>query len=124
MGSRLTGNTEVDKLMEEYDLQLDRYYLWPTAHAAKIFSPFPINILALANLFSNINGVIRATLDLYIGDGNDIHGYLYNNYVELNYNFGFGDCPAGCSYRHHWVFRVNYDGIVDYIENYGDPLPL
>ncbi len=81
-GNRLTGNTEVDELMEKYELQLDKYHNWPTSDAAVLFAPSPINILALATLFSKINGVISATPNQVIGDGNDILGYLTSDYHE------------------------------------------
>ena len=122
-GNRLTGNAEVDQLIEKYDLQLDKYYFWPWAHAIILSTPYPQNIFALARSFSNIIGVSLAEPDGHMGDGNDISGSLSINYIKLIYSIGFGDCPSGCIGRHFWTFKVSYDGEVTYLNSYGDPLP-
>jgi hypothetical protein len=36
---------------------------------------------------------------------------------------GWGDCPAGCIDRHHWVYAVARDGTVTLVREDGPPLP-
>lgn len=122
-GQRMTGNSRVDKLMKRYDLQLDRYYKWPWSHTAVLFSPSPINILALAKRFANIDGVGYAEPDGYIGDGNDITASIEPHYLRYEYSVGYGDCPSGCINRRYWVFHVDYDGAVEFVESFGNPAP-
>ena len=122
-GERLTGNPPIDEIMEAYDLQIDKYYSWPTFHAAVLFSPEAINIFALSKLFGSIDGVIFAEPNGYIGDGNNIEGKINSNYVEYIFSYGWGDCPSGCINRHYWLFQVKFDGTVIFINNYGDSLP-
>jgi len=122
-GQRLTGNQQIDNLMEEYDLKLDRYYHWPTYHAAVLSSEAAINIYALSKMFEPIDGVIFAEPNGYLGDGNNIEGSIESNYMKYVFSYGWGDCPSGCINRHYWLFQVKFDGTVTFITSYGDPLP-
>lgn len=122
-GQRLTGNQHIDNLMEKYDLKLDRYYHWPTYHAAVLSSEAAINIYALSKMFEPIDGVIFAEPNGYIGDGSNIEGSIESNYLEYVFSYGWGDCPSGCINRHYWLFQVKFDGTVEFKGSYGDPLP-
>jgi hypothetical protein len=122
-GQRLTGNQHIDYLMETYVLQLYRYYHWPTAHVAVLHSEEAINILALSKKFEPIEGVFYAEPNGVIGDGDDIKGSIESEYLMFEFSEGWGDCPAGCIHRHYWVFHVMFDGTVEFIRSYGDPLP-
>lgn len=122
-GQRLTGNQQIDNLIDEYDLKLDRYYHWPTYHAAVLSSEAAINIYALSKMFEPIDGVIFSEPNGHIGDGNNIEGSIESNYLEYLFSYGWGDCPSGCINRHYWLFQVKFDGTVEFIGSYGDPLP-
>jgi hypothetical protein len=122
-GQQITGNQEIDFLMETYNLELDRYYAWPFMHLVVINSEEAINIFALCRKFQQIEGVFYAEPNGVIGDGNDIKGSIKDNYIVYEYSFGWGDCPSGCIYRHYWLFQVQFDGTVNFIKSYGDPLP-
>lgn len=122
-GERLTGNSKIDRLMETYDLQLDRYYRWPWSHSAVLRALTPLNILALAPQFQNIEGVHYAEPNGYGGDGNDIIAAIESDFLKCEYSVGYGDCPSGCIYRHFWTFHINYDGSVEFVVSFGDPAP-
>ena len=94
LGNRLTGNNDVDKLMKDYNLQIENYFVWPDVHTVEIYAPFSLNMFALANHFSKVDGVLYARLNEIEGDGNDIFGFITNQYVEFHYSLGFGDCPS------------------------------
>jgi len=117
-GERLTGNAQIDAIMEEYNLQLKscRY------DAASIFSPRPINTFALANKFLGIPGVRVAESNGYIGDGSDIKAEIKDPYLLYIFTVGWGDCPSGCINRHYWDIAVEYNGNVIFQREYGDPL--
>lgn len=122
-GQRLTGNQEVDYLMETYNLQLDHYYHWFWAHTAVLSSVESINILALSNKFEPIDGVIYAEPNGICCDGNDIKGSIESDYLSFEFSYGWGDCLSGCIHRHYWLFHVNFGGVVEFIRSYGDALP-
>jgi hypothetical protein len=42
---------------------------------------------------------------------------------EVTFEVGWGDCPAGCIDRHHWVYSVGRDGSVELISENGPPVP-
>lgn len=42
---------------------------------------------------------------------------------EIELTIGWGDCPAGCTNRHVWTFRVAPDGKVQLVSETGDPVP-
>jgi hypothetical protein len=120
-GNRLTGNEQVDLLMETYNLELYRVYQWDYI-SASLYSDSAVNVYAISKKFEPIEGVIYAEPDGCLGDGNDITGSIKSDYIEYNFSHGWGDCPAGCISRHYWLFRVQFDGTVIFIKSYGDPL--
>jgi hypothetical protein len=122
-GHRLTGNQQVDNLMETYQLELHRYYYWPWAHAAVLYSENAINVFALGKQFDPIDGVFHAEPNGVLGDGDDIECSVEQDHLVYEFSKGWGDCPAGCTNRHYWLFQVDFDGIVHFIKSYGDPLP-
>jgi hypothetical protein len=38
-------------------------------------------------------------------------------------SLGWGDCPAGCLYRHTFIYRVSFAGLVSLVEENGAPWP-
>jgi hypothetical protein len=77
----------------------------------------------LTDRFDPIEGVKYASAGSAIGDGNDIEGTLGDDFVELQYSVGSGDCPSGCINRHYWTFRVFEDGRVMFRGESGDSRP-
>lgn len=119
-GQRLTGNQQIDDLILTYDLQLGERWYFSNYHT--LISSKPLNLLALKNFFKKIDGVLDAGPDGLIGDGNDI----VFNYSRANkiYTFviGWGDCLAGCMFKHYWEVAVTPDERVRFIKQYGDPI--
>lgn len=120
-GQRLTGNSRVDSLMQHYDLSLSFFDEKAHPHAG-LRSNEPLNMKALAQRFAPISGVRYAEPSGWAGDGNDIAARAGEDFWQLRYSVGFGDCPAGCTHRHYWTFRVYESGRVEYVGNGGDPL--
>lgn len=117
-GERLTGNPQIDALMENYNLQLS----YCCYDAASIFSFNPINTYALSNKFLGIPGVRISEPNFYMGDGADIKAEIKDIYLLYVFTVGWGDCPSGCLSRHFWEISVEYDGSVTLLREYGDPL--
>ena len=40
--------------------------------------------------------------------------------ILLDFSIGWGDCPAGCIYRRHWVFGVDNNCSVSLIAAFTD----
>lgn len=119
-----TGNARFDDLADAYDLTLQRYYDLHTIYdIALLRAAAPLNTIALAPMFSDIEGVLAASPEGWFGDGNDIRATATSDGWRLDYSRGFGDCPAGCTGRHTWSFRVTADGVVTYEGATGPPPP-
>lgn len=43
------------------------------------------------------------------------------NPPNYSFEYGWGDCPAGCAYHHYWDLVVN-DGTAELVADYGDPV--
>jgi hypothetical protein len=111
-GQRLTGNRQVDILMETFSLQLQRYLAGSSA--AILRSSGPLNTVAVAKQFAGIPGVSYAQPNNPGGDGDDIKAQFKGSYWELDYILGSGDCQPVCIQRRIWTFRVYPDGKVQY----------
>lgn len=110
-GERLTGESNVDALIQEYDVSV-QYKAWSHQPAALIRSEEPINTVALSQRFERLDGVVYAEQNGYVGGGNDIEATVGATGIVLTYSRGWGDCPAGCIHRETWTFWVDADGTV------------
>ena len=50
-------------------------------------------------------------------------GVVTENGYAITITIGWGDCPAGCIFRHVWNFSVTPDGDMTLNSETGDPLP-
>ena len=120
-GQQITGNSEVDKMVETYRLALayhdtDRTYV--TLEAER-----PLNIEQLGRLFSEVEGVQYTDQEWEIGEAGHIEMRQIDDHWEVSFSIGYGDCQAGCIFRHYWEFNVFDDCQVEYTGSYGDPAP-
>ncbi|HPN37148.1 MAG TPA: hypothetical protein PL041_02010 [Melioribacteraceae bacterium] len=117
-----SGNQKFDSLTNRYNLKFSNYFNFIGFNGFSYYSESQINLNALFYQLKDIKGIKNAFADNSLGDGSNITAEVFDDFVELIYSFGFGDCPSGCIYRHYWKFRVYYDGIVEYLYEWGDPL--
>ncbi|KKK95017.1 hypothetical protein LCGC14_2677020, partial [marine sediment metagenome] len=115
---QITGNPDIDSLMNMYDLELKNYYDWSIGQYVVIRAKNPLNLIPLAGQFNSIAGIINANPSNWIGGGNDIE--LYGN--RITYSHGFGDCPSGCLGRIYWIFEVYPDCSVSHVGGTSYPL--
>jgi hypothetical protein len=111
-----TGNATVDDLLARYALTLGTVWHFRDGEALLTLTPDePLNIAALAPLFSRVAGVRYAEPDGFVGDGNNLEGSIPDSRVLLSYSVGSGDCPSGCINRRYYRFAVSADGMVEYL---------
>ena len=123
-GDALTGEPSIDRITQAWDLTLaERLDPFCSLCYVILHTEQPINTLALAVEFTDIEGVRYAEPSALAGAGDSIDVTSLDDAVELVYSKGFGDCPAGCINRRYWRFRVAVDGSVEFLESYGSPLP-
>ncbi len=117
-----SGNTSFDSLTRQYKLNYSNYYNFAGFNGFSFSSENQLNLHPLFNTLKGINGIKNVYANSAMGDGSNITAEVLNDYVQLVYSYGFGDCPSGCIYRHYWMFRVYYDGVVEYMYEWGDPI--
>lgn len=117
----LTGEAQVDQLLQQYELALN-FYL-PQSTYLVLQSKRPLNIAALGKRFQEVNGVNEAFPNIWLGGDRDIQASMSTRAIHLRYEYGWGDCLSGCLARHYWQFYVHNDGRVEFVREWGSPPP-
>ncbi|MFT4663275.1 MAG: hypothetical protein ACI8YQ_004510 [Polaribacter sp.] len=85
-----------------------------------------LNLSPLLKEFLAVDGILKAETEHYQGEVEKNIEYELNttqNYVDLTYQYGWGNCTGGCSNEHFWIFRVHLsDCSVEFISDGGTPL--
>lgn len=118
-----TGDNTIDSLISRYYLHKTYYSYWSNSfpfHTVRLESDSSYNMSILANSFDNIQGVYYSEVTDNGGDGSDITGMIYSNYVELKFILKWGDCESGCIYSRYWTFHVFEDCSVAFMGSYGN----
>jgi hypothetical protein len=109
---RPTGNSRFDAILTAYGLDSFRTMLsspgikWIIARTAT-----PHNMIQVAKELGTFPFIFQSTVDSYAGDGDRIKLTYLESFappspVALDFSIGRGDCPAGCTFRRHWIFQV------------------
>ncbi len=117
-----SDNPNFDTLINQYSLNFVRYYNFSGFQGILFTSSRQLNLHPLLNMLKSIKGVKSAFADGVLGDGSNITAEIFSDFVQLIYSYGYGDCPSGCIYRHYWKFRIYYDGVTEFVNEWGDPI--
>lgn len=120
-----TNSPEFNKLLERYDLTIAEHQKWTDSQdAVTIRSRNPLNITALANEFSNIDGVIDVDMGVPEIMGNDIQihrtpqGWRFDFILKISGGLG-GEALK----THTWSWLAKENGAIKFIEEKGAPIP-
>ena len=114
-GRALTGYAPVDSLVRRYGLTLRSFHDFSFGDTAVLRSETPLNTVALGRLFGRAPEVRSGSSHATGGDGDDIRAERLDGAWRLAFSVGSGDCPAGCTVRRTWTFRVSDGGEVAYL---------
>ncbi|MCX6339936.1 MAG: hypothetical protein NTX71_08460 [Candidatus Aureabacteria bacterium] len=89
---------------------------YDTCLVLRFTQPYHPSVLAV--YYGEADGVSRVEPAYIAGDGSRIRVFI----PHYEFNFGWGDCPAGCIFRHYWDYTV-VDGSVTLVKEGGDLLP-
>ncbi|MEO1626382.1 MAG: hypothetical protein AAFV25_14590, partial [Bacteroidota bacterium] len=113
LGDNTTNSNEINTLLEQYGLVIDRHVEWDEEHNSfNIRAKQSLNIAPIAQTFSTFNDIVLVDLLNPDGDGNDIDVKRLDNGWELRYMVKFDSCITGCLKRHVWSFEVDNSGKV------------
>lgn len=124
MGISETDSDEINELLDEYNLVLDKHVQWnDTQDAITIRSKEPLNMAALANEFYNVEGVAEIDLGVPKVSGNDIQVRRVEAGWAVHYILRFGSQITGNGKQHAWIYQANDKGEVRLLKEEGDPIP-
>ena len=105
-GQLLTGNSYVDSLTQTYFLinvnpppGINWYWF-------DLYFQFQMNTPALAEVYNLHPDIFGAYANGYGGDGDDIIYFQKNEVQHFVFSHGWGDCLAGCMYRHNYYVKL------------------
>lgn len=120
-----TNSAEFNKLLEMYDLTIAEHQKWTDSQdAVTIRSRNPLNITALANEFSNIEGVIDIDMGIPEIMRNDIKIKRTPEGWRLDYILKVSGGIAGEELKTHtWSWLAKENGEIKFLEEKGFPIP-
>jgi len=119
-----TGNPLLDSLLNEYQFnEVETAYSYPRFNWLTISSEENLNLLPIRDALSKLPFFYHVEFNYIIGGGNNI-SLKRGNGLTFNFEIGWGDCPAGCIYKRHWVFKVDDHCNASFINSYGQPYPF
>lgn len=119
-----TESPEINDLLDEYELIIEKHVPWnDTDDALTIRPKEPLNMAALANEFTDIEGIIEIDLGIPKVGGNDISLNRFQNGWEVQYILKFGSISSGKGKNHIWKYHALDDGTIKFIEESGSPIP-
>jgi hypothetical protein len=119
-----TDNKNFNKLLNAYDLSIEKYVNWnDTQDAVTIRSKDALNMAALANEFENVEGIAEIDLGLPKVAGNDIRMKRMTNGWEIDYVLRFGAYASTGGKEHIWKYRADDLGNVTFVSEGGEPIP-
>ncbi|MDX1637715.1 MAG: hypothetical protein R3281_07085 [Balneolaceae bacterium] len=123
-GNRFTGNEDIDQLIREFDLYLESHHTRRFSDNQHVLlnAGKPLHLEALANLFSDIDGILYAQPNALDGTSTEIKAWVEPDHVRYEFRLGIGDCTAGCALTHFWVYDVYANGDVVFVEKGGSSL--
>lgn len=109
-----TGIIALDNLLSTYGFTVTAFSTFGGDYAT-LTTTQDINVTPLCDSLETFGGVIYSEPNYPAGYGNEI---VYNKTLNARfYDFtvGYGDCPAGCTGKHTFKFKVYDDCSVDYL---------
>ena len=123
-GLTQTDNTTFNRLLEQYDLFIERHVQWTdTQDALTIRSHRPLNMAAIAPKFMAIKGIQEMDLGTPSILGSDIEARQQGKDYQLDYILRFGGWATGKGKTHTWKFKVANGTKVSFLSDSGDEVP-
>ena len=105
-GIKTTGHEEIDRIISDYDLDVELLFASDYKFFYKINSEKPMNYLALMEKLKNTDQFLNIEPAILIGGGANITLMIEDNTKNYTYYYGWGDCTSGCLHAHYWIVKV------------------
>ncbi len=114
-----TTNKDLNKLLDQYDLAIERHVQWnDTQDAITLRSKEPLNMAAISERFRDIPGVMQVDLGQAKFSGNDIRAKRIGGGWEVEFVLAIG-----VNQQHTWKFKALDNSQVSLLNESGSPLP-
>ncbi len=114
-----TTNRELNKLLDQYDLAIERHVQWnDTQDAITLRSKEPLNMAAISERFRDIPGVMQIDLGQAKFSGNDIRAKRIGGGWEIEFVLAIG-----VNQQHSWKFKALDNNQVSLLKESGNPMP-
>ncbi len=106
-GNIPTGNNALDNILTNYEFDsIKTAYSYPDFHWLSIYTKNSYNLKPLIKALEEIPSIFIAENNGGCLDGNNIDIERKMNKATIDFSIGRDDCPSGCIYRRHWIFRI------------------
>jgi hypothetical protein len=123
-GLMQTNSNKFNDLVAKHKLVLEKHVLWTDKqNAITLRAKEPLNMSALANEFSQIEGVQDIDLGIPKALGNDIQVRLNKDALDFEYILRFGSWTNGKGESHIWYFQMSDGGKIKSNGDTGAQLP-
>ena len=114
-----TTSRELNNLLDQYDLAIERHVQWNDAQdAITLRSKEPLNMAAVADKFRDIQGVVQTDLGGAKLSNNDIKAHRVAGGWEVEFVLAIN-----AQQNHSWRFRTLDNGQTTLLKESGEPLP-
>jgi hypothetical protein len=113
-GEIVTGYSELDDFISTYHYSI--FSTNPNYATVVIYSDSIINSFAVSDSLTSFTGIEAAEPIPMTIDANRIEYSVEGEYQYFTFTLAWGDCMAGCIYKHKWEFKVHYSNCtVEYL---------
>lgn len=120
--SGLSGYDDLDNFLIQYALTVKSVSRYTSGYSVLLRSAEAVNTPALCNRISHLDNILWCEPNGYLGDGDRIYARSYSDYLLIDFEQRWGDCPAGCISHHTWHFKVWNSSEVEFLYSSGNKL--
>ena len=122
-----TSNEELNTLTDQFNLEIieasDEESTYGQITVALV-TDREVNGYAVGDRLQEFEQILSARPEVdFPVERSGIRVLFFKNFLRYTFEYGFGDCPSGCTNNHQWVFSVYRDGEVEFVKEEGAPLP-
>lgn len=103
-----TGNPVLDDLLSTYSFnEVTTSFFYPDFTWITISSEESWNLIPICEELEKFDFIhIAEQGGGAVGGGNDLNIEINGNDILLDFSIGWGDCPSGCIYEKHWIYKT------------------
>jgi len=110
-----SGIPKIDSLNDVYKAISVRRVLSSSTYYTLTFE-YPLKIENLKSKYLEIDQIVSASVNGYLGDGDNIYLIMKPDGMHFIFKFGWGDCMSGCACKEYWYYSLDLSNNVVFEE--------